>query len=293
MEIRRATSAADRLAVMEVWHAATASDQPLAWHQALRLRLLRRHEGTWWMLEEEGHVASSLVSYPLRFARDGTVVEGYGLGAVATRPEARRRGRAAALCARAIEAAEAQGRSVGLLFSALPPAYYERLGFRASPAWHHVCARAAELAASGPRAELVPLDPRADVEALLARYRGGHEGLHVHRDAGEWRASLTRGALDVFFSLGTPLRGYVRLNPEDADGLEVVELMVPHAERAQALRAVAALAADLGRNVVEGWFDPVAEVAALFEDRGRATTLPMLRGVREVVDARIWGSDYF
>jgi predicted N-acetyltransferase YhbS len=293
MEIRRATTAADRLAVMEVWHAATGSDQPLAWHQALRLRLLRRHEGTWWMLEEEGHVASSLVCYPLRFARDGIVVEGYGLGAVATRPEARRRGRAAALCARAIEAAELKGRTIGLLFSALPPAYYERLGFQASPAWHPVCSRAADLAASGPRAELVPLDPRGDVEALLACYRGGHDGLHVHRDVQEWSAGLTRGALDLFFGLGGPLRGYVRLNPEEAEGLEVVELMVPRAERAEVLRAVAGLAADLGRDVVEGWFDPVAEVAPFFEDRGRATTLPMFRGVREVADVRIWGSDYF
>lgn len=293
MDIRQATTAADRLAVMEVWHAATERDEPLAYHQALRLKLLRRHLGTWWILEEGGRVLSSLMCYPLRFAVADRALPGYGLGAVASRPEARRRGHAAALCRRAIEGAEEAGRSIGLLFSAISPAYYGRLGFVAAPAWHHVGTDAADLADSGKQADLTPVDPRQEVEALLACYRSEHRGLHVIRDDEEWHAALTRNADDIFLGLGTPLRGYVRLNAEDSEGLDVVELMVAPEDRASALRSVAALAAGMGRQVVEGWFDPVPELASYFEDRGRATTLPMVRGVDDVDDARFWGSDYF
>ena len=278
---------------MEVWHVATGCDQPLAYQQALRLRLPRRHEGTWWMLEQGGRVLSSLMCYPLRLARGREVLPAYGLGAVATRPEARRRGHAAALCRRAIAVAEAEGRGVGLLFSALPPAYYGRLGFVAAPAWHHVCPDAAALAASGRRAALTPLDPRLDVPALLAHYRRPHAGLHVFRDEAEWLACLTRNAEDVFFGWGAPLQGYVRVDAGSSEGLDVVELMVAPEDRAPVLRSVAGLATGMGRRIVEGWFDPVPELASFFEDCGRARTRPMLRGVEDVRDARIWGSDYF
>ena len=293
MEIRRADSAADRRAVMAVWHAATQRSEPLGYHQALRLALLRRHEGTWWMLEEDGRVLSSLMCYPFRFASGQQVQPAYGLGAVASRPESRRLGNAATLCRHAIEEAEREGRAVGLLFTAIPPAYYERLGFGVAPAWHHVCDAAGELAASGPQADLVPLDPRRDVPSLLACYQGAQTGLHVFRDEEEWRAGLVRNPSDVFFGLGEPVRGYVRLNPEYPQGVDVVELMVPTVERATVLRTVAELCVGLGRTVVEGWFDPVPELASLFEDRGRAKTQPMLRGVAATEHARFWGSDYF
>lgn len=293
MKTRIAIDPSDRLAVMEIWHAATKASEPLAYHQALRLPLLRRHQGTWWLGEEDGRVVSSLLCYPLRFDTDDEILEGYGLGAVATRPEARRRGHAAALCRAAIERAESEGRSIGLLFSAIPPAYYERLGFRVAPAWRHVCRTAAELAASGSRARLVPLDPRRDVETLLGSYQQAHAGLHVFRDEAEWAAALTRNANDLFFGLGGAEAGYVRVNLEDGEGIEVVELMVPAAERASALRAVAALADAMGRQVVEGWFDPVPEVASFFPDEGRATTRPMVRGPASIESARFWGSDYF
>ena len=69
--------------------------------------------------------------------------------------------------------------------------------------------------------------------------------------------------------------------------------MVASENRAPVLRAVAALAVGLGREVVEGWFDPVPELASYFENRGRPSTLPMLRGADDVRDARFWGSDYF
>lgn len=289
---RRALSPADRLAAAAVSHAATAPTESLAHFQALRMRNPLRASATWWLLEDAGVPVASLVCYPLLFAVDGTVVPGHGLGAVATHPDARKRGFATELCRRAIAGAEEEGRRVGLLYSAIAPAFYERLGYRVAPAWRPSCRRTAELAASGPHLPWTPLDPRREAATLAALYERHHRGVHLHRDEAGFLRNVELNVRDIYFGLGHPLTGYVRLTVED-DYVEVVEDVVPETDRAAALRTVARLAVELTAKGVDGWFDPCPEVAPFFEDRGRATTLPMLRGVTEVADARFSSSDYF
>ncbi len=289
---RCARTSVDRLEVAAVSHAASAPSEALDHYQALRMRSPRRADATWWLLEEEGRAVASLVCYPLTFAVEGRVVPGHGLGAVATRPEARGRGFATELCVRAIAAAEAEGRSVGLLYSAIPPAFYERLGYRVVPAWRPSCDRPIELATSGPRAPWTPLDPRRDAAALATLYERHHRGVHLHRDAALFRRSVELNGADTFYGIGDPLRGYVRLTVEDGT-VEVVEDVVPEADRAAVLRSVAHLAVAVGAKAVEGWFDPCPETVPFFEERGRAKTLPMLRGAADPGSARFWGSDYF
>ena len=147
---RPAVSSADRRAVATITHAANASTLPLDVFVATRLRNPRRATATWWLLEDGGVAVASLVAYPLTFAAGDAIAIGYGLGAVGTAPSARARGYATELCRQVIDANEAEGRRVGLLYSAIPPTFYVRLGFHVVPAWHHVCARPAELAAGGP-----------------------------------------------------------------------------------------------------------------------------------------------
>jgi predicted N-acetyltransferase YhbS len=290
---RPAVTADDRRAAAVVTHAAHASPLPVDAFVAMRLRNPRRATATWWLLEEAGVVVASLVAYPLTFAVGDAVAAGYGLGAVATLPEARRRGHATALCRDAIEATEAEGRRVGLLFSAIPPAFYARLGFQVVPAWHHVCARPAELAASGPRVPWTPIDPRAEAETLANLHARRHGGaLHLHRDVAGFLRSVDLNPEDLFFGVGTPRRGYVRVAVE-AESVEVVEEVLPAPERAAALRAVGRLAVGLKALTVEGWFDPCPTVAEFFDDRGRATTLPMVRGCSDLARARFSSADYF
>lgn len=289
---RRALSSADRLAAVAVSHAASAPTEPLDSYQAKRMRNPRRADATWWLLEDAGKAVASLVCYPLDFLVDGRVVAGHGLGAVATRPEARKRGFATALCRQAIVSAEAEGRTVGLLYSAIPPAFYERLDYRVAPAWRPSCARLSELAASGPIASWTPIDPRREAASLAALYEHHHRGTHVYRDASRFLHNISLNVSDVYFGLGDPLTGYVRLSIED-ESVEIVEDVVPEADRALAIRAVARLAVEVGAKVLEGWFDPCPEVATYFDDKGRATTLPMLRGITDVEAARFAGSDYF
>jgi predicted N-acetyltransferase YhbS len=291
--IRPAESDEDRLAVTAVAHAATRPQEPLEHFQARRLAHPRRAGATWWLLEEDGRPASSLVCYPLTFSVGGRAVEGYGLGAVATHPTFRRRGLAHALCEAVIRANEEQGRSVGLLFSAIRPAYYERLGFRAMPAWHWVYERLADLGSSGASAPLRPIDPRREA-ATLARLYERHHGstLHLRRDAETHLRTLDLAAGHFFYGVGDPIRGYVRMAVEGQD-MEIVELILPEGDRAPALRTLARIAAALDHTTLEGWFPPVPEVAAFAADRGRATTLPMVRGVDATDGGPFWSSDYF
>src|SRR5262245_29485947 len=112
--IREAVSPEDRLAVTAVAHAATHPEQPLEYFQALRLTHARRALARWWLLLEDGRPACSLVCHPLTFSAEGRTAPGFGLGAVSTVPDARRRGHADVLCRHAIAAAEAEGRRAGL-----------------------------------------------------------------------------------------------------------------------------------------------------------------------------------
>ena len=204
---------------------------------------------------------ASLVCYPLVFAVEGAIVPGHGLGAVATRPDARKRGFATELCRHAIAGAVADGRRIGLLYSAIPPAFYERLGYRVAPAWRPSCTtRLAELAASGPHVAWTPLDPRREAATLAALYERHHRGVHLHRDEAGYLRSIDLNVRDTFFGLGQPLEGYVRLAIEDG-WVELVEDVVPERDRAAALRTVARLAVDLASKGVEGWFDPCPEVS--------------------------------
>jgi predicted N-acetyltransferase YhbS len=291
--LRIATSRADRLAVTAVAHAATAPEQSLAHFQARRLAHPRRALATWWLLEEEGRAVCSLVCHPLEFSVGGRVRPGYGIGAVATVPEARRRGHARALCEAAIERAESEGRGIGLLYSAIAPAYYERLGFRALPAWRLGCDRVVALAGTGAVAPVEPLDPWRERATLADLYEWHHgRALHLHRDAAGYERSLALDPGDLFFGLGDPLRAYARVHVQPAE-VDVVELVAPAADRAPLLRALAEFAARLPRGRIAGWFDPDPDTAAWFRDEGRTTTLPMVRGTDPDPEARFLASDYF
>lgn len=298
MIMRRATTHADKRSACDLVRAAFQVERPAIANQAMRLASALRATGDWWLLEAEGRPACTLVCYPLQLGTpEGDVVPGFGIGAVATRPDAQRRGHAAELCAHVAERAEAAGRPLGLLFSAIPPAYYERLGYRACPAWDHVCTRPAELAESGVATELLPFDPRAALPELQRVYAHAHAGrLHLHRDAAGWERSLAVSPADWWLGIGDPdgdLRGYARLDLE-ARSVDLLELVLTDPEdEAPALRALARMAVELDRTELGCWLPPSPTVSAWFEDRGRAKTLPMVRGSDSTEGSQFWGSDYF
>lgn len=290
---RIVTTSTDRLAALRVAHAATQPEQPFEAYAAIRFRVPRRREADWWLLEtDDGVPATSLMSYPLQFARGSVAYEGFGIGAVATHPEHRGRGCASELCAAVTQDAAERGRPLGLLFSAIPPGLYERLGFVVAPAYGW---RATDLEALSRvnAAMLTPVDGMREADTLAALYEAAHVGLHLHRNAEAFRRSCVRNAEDLFFTVGSPARGYLRLYLEDADEVEIAEFVVPETDEREVLAAVFDLAVHMKRPSVVGWMPPTPAIEALFAPRPRSKTLPMVRGHDALERAMFWSSDYF
>lgn len=85
------------------------------------------------LLDEHGGWISTAKRYRLRVRVNGTEVPAVGIGALFTRPDARRRGAAGELLRALMAEAEAEGARLALLFSEIGTRYYERFGFRAVP----------------------------------------------------------------------------------------------------------------------------------------------------------------
>jgi len=282
MEIRRAESTADRLRAAEVArHAYGRLATPELVHGARRLKSPLCARATTWLGTVDGAPAASLLCYELTLRRGDARRRAFGLGSVGTHPDFRLRGFASRLCR---EVAERHG-GAGLLFSAIDPAFYARLGWVAVPAWDLRCADTAALADSGPRARLTPLDPHREGDRLAAAWDAAHPGWYLDRDAEAWRTTLAINPDDLWFAVDAG--GYVRVLLE-ADEIVLVERCTPDPDGA--LRAVAALA---GGRPLTTWLEPDALLSAHTEDRARARSLPMLLGVDAPETARFSPADHF
>jgi GNAT superfamily N-acetyltransferase len=75
------------------------------------------------------HIVSSAKRYDLSLRLDGRIRRVLGIGAVFTAEAYRGRGAARELLARLLETAVTEGQEFAMLFSEIPPAFYERLEF--------------------------------------------------------------------------------------------------------------------------------------------------------------------
>ena len=293
---RIATELADLHAVDDLAHLGFELEGPAWQNRARRLSSARRSAADRWLIEADGRPAAALLCYPLELGRrDGSHAQGFGLGAVTTHPEMRRRGLAAALC-RHVAAYEAQrGRHLGLLFSGIEPRYYGRLGYGECAAWDWACTRLDELASSGEPSELHAVDPRREAERLCALYAEHHVGqLHLRRDAAGWERSLQIAPDHGWFVLGDPAqpRGYVRVSFHPK-GLDLMELIVAAEEQPAVLRRLAAMALELELGRLWTWASETPFLREWFEDKGRSKTLPMVSGAPGAGASQFWPTDYF
>ena len=306
--IRRAETPADRIAAAEVSAAVFTPDDARWWRVCGRLSSGWRARADSWLLEEDGRVVCSLLSHPLEFVTpDGGTALGFGFGAVATLPEARGRGHAGALCQHVAAHEQERGRGVGLLFSAVPPGFYARFGWREVPGWAHETARLEELAACAPggaaggaasaAGRWHPVDPRHQLDELSRLYDDAHRGsLHMRRDGAGWARTWENSPDDLWLGLGAvgePLRGFARLLVLKTV-VSVVELVVVDpAEEEPALAGLAQLARELGRERLFGWLPPTPAVTRWFTGGDRSHDLPMVLGLDGVERADLYESDHF
>jgi GNAT superfamily N-acetyltransferase len=85
------------------------------------------------LLDRSGHFVATAKRYDLRVRTGGHEVRAIGIGALFTRPDARRQGAAGELLRTLMAQGEADGARLALLFSEIGTRYYERFGFRAVP----------------------------------------------------------------------------------------------------------------------------------------------------------------
>lgn len=211
-----------------------------------------------------------------------------GLGAVFTRPSARRRGAASALIREVMREASDLGYSAALLYSDIAPAFYERLGFVALAAIDHV-ARPADLPAEG-ALPIRPAEP-ADLDRILAFYEEGFRGTspllrplrsralyrffrYRNRVRGEW--ILSDAGNDVGYLIAgreDPLRDLP--GPHEEDRVWVDEWAAPGIAPDQVWAAVRALSEREGARVVGAWLPPHGQ-SERFQARPRAGAIPMI-----------------
>jgi len=122
----RPASAADMEAVYRMGYDAWSDFKPLPEYLVACSLSNKYRAGTWYVLEEKGRLASSLIVY--RFPR-----RVFGLGSIATPPAERGRGHASALIAGVLDRLDAEPAESVYLHSDIRPGFYERFGFRALP----------------------------------------------------------------------------------------------------------------------------------------------------------------
>src|SRR5690606_23723815 len=130
--------------------------------------------------------------YPLRFKYREQIVPGFSIGSVYTVSEVRGRGYAPQLLAWVENRQRDRGAKIGLLYSDIDPAYYERLGYELCPSLEGWL---------DPRSFATPAKPAyhlVEVDACqrwpeLARLYGTYHGampLSIARDEAYWQALL-------------------------------------------------------------------------------------------------------
>ena len=147
-----------------------------------------------WVAADGGELVSCVQVFPRPLQTPSGAVPVGGIGTVFTRPDARGRGLAGALLARAADDMKARGECVSMLFAG-PFAFYEKRGWESWGLRRVLLERVGDGAPVEGAVELTSFDPARDlasVRALHEAYSGLLPGTVVRDDA-LWEASLRNG----------------------------------------------------------------------------------------------------
>lgn len=142
-----ASEAERRLAFASV-HPDWPHDPDPAVHLTRRLASIQHQRAAWFVgLDEQGALGVSLGVYPITLFGPGGLRPAGAIGAVYTPAAQRGRGYASELLRQVMAWSVENGVQDWILFSDIPPAFYERLGFVTVPSYeHHTPANAAAAA---------------------------------------------------------------------------------------------------------------------------------------------------
>ncbi len=270
------------------------------------LQSTRNERCEWWVLTRDSSVLSSLALFSIDFWVSGKQLSGFGIGAVHTRSDARKKGLAGQLCRHAIDLARNRGCQVGLLFSDVSPAYYERMGFKIFLDTIYQCKDIKALAAMGTAVALEKMCATKNRKWIQETYHHHHQSvsLGIARSAQYWDGNLKENDDLEFFSIQKEDEniGYVRVF-RNKNVLIPIEIILSLGEDAficsHVYRALAATAVQHNIDVIRGWLLPPIDIFSHFISKQRNKSHPML-WQNEGLDfstlcesPRIYSSDYF
>ena len=297
-------SQAERLAAYRNVHESWGGTLPMDTFVSHRLNSPMHNRARWFVATCDESVVSSLAWYPLTFCHRARLVSGIGIGAVHTVPAYRRRGFAAQLLAEVINRARHEGISVGLLFSDIDPAYYERFGFVRWPAEAHRC-DLTQVPVTAETFQLERIEPLRQVDQLADLYQATNASapLRLHRDVHYWDVCIRRFPLAEYYALkrqhSAPMIGYARVHWTDCS-MQLEDYAVSHPDLEPALlQHLIAQAQRRGMTEIEGWLPSSRAVLRYFDSAPRTGALTMLAALDGAVElnpsraSHFWMSDHF
>jgi predicted N-acetyltransferase YhbS len=256
-------------------------------HLRRRSSNLKFDNATWYVGTLDGRVVTACGCFHVSVRIDGTVERACAVGSVHTLAECRGRGFAPRLLAFAESQERSLGKTFSLLYSDIPPAYYERLGYRLCPAakgW--INPAESHTLAAGP-CTLIRFDAASEVPALLDLYDRGHVrySLSIARSADYWRYLVAQNPQDEFYfgEIAGRRIGYARLGIRP-QGFIIRDLsLVDDGDAAERdlHSAVIALAKERGAEGVGGWMPADTVCRKLFHVSDRVQELTMIKPLVE------------
>jgi predicted N-acetyltransferase YhbS len=251
-------------------------------HTRLRLASNQHQRATWYLMEIESEIVSSLGCYPFSYRIHGNVLEGVGIGAVHSKSNWRNQGLAAKLISEVHEQIRLEERRLCHLYSDINPRYYSRLGYHQVP-WVRV-----ELARDSiaPAQLQTPITPASDPKASRALRQAlvKHDRIsRGWRSEADWQWLDQRHPHQQTYWLGPAddPSGYVTYSLFEGD-YYLVDHVLPESwswpETKATITATAFL--DNQQDIVNAWF-PRSYVGDAPEARPMQREIPMIQDLAQ------------
>jgi len=308
LEIHRASEeeilAADRNSY-EVW----GGDLSLEQYIERCKTSVRRNRAQCWVLRVDGVVVSSLGCHPLFFWHKGVQYPGFGIASVYTNVNYRKQGLAEQLCRTVMNREQSKGAQFGLLFSDVPPAYYQKMGFNLHSEHSYEYQDIEKLSRMRFEVTLQSFVPEEELSWLHNFYQEAHQEkvLSVARNEEYWSYSVQANSADQFCMILNKQNkriGYVRLLFIEERAI-LKECIVQNSDDTALISSVYSAVAELlfAKNIrlLQTWQPPPSGLQGCFYASTRDHALPMIWKGEQIQDtaemiaseANVYSSDYF
>ena len=259
-------------------------------HTQLRLASEKHKAALWIIGKQEHQIVCSLGLFPLKMMLNGEIASAYSIGAVYTPVSHRRCGYASSLLNFSIELMEEQQRHIGVLYSDISPAFYQKHGFchlNSSAFVYEVSGRSSY----SHRKEILVSEAIWSVsckliQRLYKQWAASHDGA-PYRDQNHWDWHIKRYPEARYFLLrqGRIDIGYIAATVAN-DKLVILDFASSNQIDVESVLAQV-LSLSKGFSTITGWWPMNQEFSPDISIVSRKDEMPMIRGGGDVTGKRI------